>query len=576
MMRFQPTLRQLLTVPYVVLVLLAALLIGVLSYNAGREAVNTLSNLVLNETVGRIVQAIDRHISGSEAVLETAFPADVPPPDSVEDNIDQLRERLWLATTIHRDPNNYAYYGNQQGQFIGLFRHSAVDAELRLRTDDQPRSIYNFSRIRGDLGEPNVESVMFDPRERPWFKAGQSTDDQTWTEVYIDFKTNELVATRARRVQKADGLFEGVVATDMSLHHLDEFLDSLTLSPNGVAFIVEDDGDLLATSRGPHLRKGVGEEDRRLNAAESDDPLVVATYEAVWRFIDDRDSASGAGSFDGPDGDKIQAGFARLQDSAGLNWVVAVATPRSDFMGAVTRNVQRTAIMSLIACTLIVLLGLYILNRIARNLRQFSQAARRMGEGDMSASVPVDRNDEIGELAKAFDNLQKRLLTDRLTGIANREAMIRRLEDRLVHIRRSRDEKPFALLFIDLDNFKRINDQFGHEAGDRVLKEAAERIVNTVRQRDMAARFGGDEFVVFLTDVESRNVAVAVANKLKLALRGPYDAIAELSVDKEQPFCSASIGLAMFPQDGEDIETLLKKADSRMYRQKGTRSLEYS
>ena len=568
MMRRQPTLRQLLTLPYVLLVLLAALLIGVLSYNAGRDAVNTLSNLMLNETVGRIVQAIDQHISGSEAVLETAFPADVPPPESVGDNIDRLRERLWLATTIHRDPNNYAYYGNRQGQFIGLYRHSAVDAELRLRTDDQPRSIYRFSRIRGALGEPEVESVMFDPRERPWFEAGQSVDGQTWTEVYIDFKTNELVATRARRVQRADGQFEGVVATDMSLRHLDDFLDRLTLSPNGVAFIVEHDGNLLATSRGTHLRDGSGEADRRLNAAESDDPLVVATYEAVGRFIDERDSPTGAGAFEGPNGNTVQAGFARLQDSAGLDWVIAVATPRSDFMGAITRNVQRTAIMSLIACALIVLLGFYVLTRIAGNLRQFSQAARRMGEGDLSATVPVDRKDEIGELAKAFDDLQKRLLTDRLTGIANREALIRRLEDRLVHNRRIRDEKPFALLFIDLDNFKRINDRFGHEAGDNVLKEAAERIVNTVRQRDMAVRFGGDEFVVLLDEVENRKAASEVADKLKNALRGPYDAIAEVSVDNEQPACGASIGLALYPQDGEDIETLLQHADTGMYRQK--------
>lgn len=570
MMRHQPTLRQLLTVPYVILVLLAALLIGTLSYSAGRDAVNTLSNLMLNETVSRIVQAVDRHISGSEAVLETAFPADVPPPGSVADDLDILRERLWLATTIHRDPNNYAYYGNRSGQFIGLYRHSAQDAELRLRTDGQShRSIYSFSRIRGELGKPEVESAVFDPRERPWFEAGQSNDDQTWTEVYIDFKTLELVATRARRVQGTDGQFEGVVATDMSLRHLDDFLDGLTLSPNGVAFVVEHDGKLLATSRGPHLREGDDEADRRLNAEESDDPLVVATYEAVKRFVSERNSLSGAGAFKGPDGKTVQAGFARLQDSAGLDWLVAVATPRADFMGSVSRNVRRTAIMSLVACALIVLLGYYILYRIARNLRQFSLAARRMGEGDLSATVPVDRNDEIGELAKAFDGLQRRLLTDRLTGIANREAMVRRLEDRLVRNRRSRHERSFALLFIDLDNFKRVNDLFGHEAGDHVLIEVAERIANTVRQRDMAARFGGDEFVVLIDEVENRDAAAAVANKLTQALRGPYDAIAEVSVDTEQPACSASVGVALYPEDGKDIETLLQRADASMYRQKG-------
>ena len=150
------SLRQMLTLPYVVLVLLAATVIGVLSYVAGRDAVDTLSDHVLNETVSRIAQAVDKHISGSEAVLETAFPADVPATASIKDDLDALRTRLWLATSIHRDPNNYAYYGNRQGQFIGLWRYSASEAELRLRTEaDQPRSIYRFSTIRGELGSPS-------------------------------------------------------------------------------------------------------------------------------------------------------------------------------------------------------------------------------------------------------------------------------------------------------------------------------------------------------------------------------------------------------------------------------------
>lgn len=566
-------LRQLLTVPYVMLVLLSAALIGVLSYRAGRDAVDTLSNLMLNETVGRITQAVDRHIAGSEAVLETVFPADVPAPESVADELERLRERLWLATTIHRDPNNYAYYGNQEGQFIGLFRHSETDAELRLRTDGESlRSIYHFSRIHGKLGDPEVESRMFDPRNRPWFEAGQSTQKQTWTAIYIDFKTLELVGTRARRVDDSDGQFEGVVATDMSLRHLDDFLNSLTLSENGVAFIVERDGKLLATSRGPHLRDGDGEEERRrLNAAESGDPLVVATHAAVGGFIGKGGDQRGTGSFIGPDGGTVQAGFARLQDTAGLDWIVAVATPRADFMGAVTRNVRRTILMAVIACALIAMLGLYVLNRIAGDLRQLGQTVRRMGDGDLSASVPIERDDEIGELARTFSDLQSRLLTDRLTGIANREAMIRHLNDRLVRNRRSRDERPFALLFIDLDRFKSINDQFGHDIGDHVLSEVSQRLVKAVRERDLAARFGGDEFVVLLDDVAGRGDALAVAEKLQRVLSEPSKAIAAVGGDGPGPTIGASIGLALYPEDGRDVETLLQRADAMMYAEKSSR-----
>ena len=566
-----------LTVPYVLLVVLTASVVGFLSYRAGSVAVDTLSDLVLNESVDRIAQAVDMHVSGSEAVLETAFPADVPAPASIEADIDRLRERLWLATSIHRDPNNYAYYGDRRGRFIGLWRHSETEAELRLKTGSAPRrTVYRFSRITGPLRDPLVETRVFDPRERPWFEAGRRNDRQTWTSVYIDFRTLELVSTRARRVDGADGEFEGVVATDMSLQHLNDFLKTLRLSEHGVAFIVERDGNMIATSRGPHLRKSVSAGGERLDAAESEDPLIAATFAAVEGFLADAafvGAASGGeartGAFEGPDGGTVQAGFVKLQDAAGLDWIVAVAAPRQDFMHKVTHNAQRTAMVAAIACALIVFVGLRVLNRVAGDLAQLTHATRRMGEGELDARLPVERPDEIGALAKAFAQLQERLLTDRLTGIANREAMVRRLEDRVIRHRRSRDHRPFALLFIDLDGFKAINDRFGHDIGDQVLAEVSRRLGDGVRERDLVARFGGDEFVLLLDEVANRDDALRVVGHLKAALARPYDVIREISDEAIRYADGASIGLALYPEDGQDVQTLLKRADTTMYATKG-------
>ena len=124
-----------------------------------------------------------------------------------------------------------------------------------------------------------------------------------------------------------------------------------------------------------------------------------------------------------------------------------------------------------------------------------------MGEGILDANIPVDRNDEIGDLAKSFATMQKRLLTDRLTGIPNREAVVRHIEDRIIRQRRRGDSHPFAVLFVDLNEFKQINDRFGHDVGDRVLVEIGQRLMNSLRESDLAARFGGDEFIVLLEEV---------------------------------------------------------------------------
>lgn len=565
------SLRQMLIAPYVALVVLAAAVIGILSYNAGSDAVETLSDYVLNETVNRIAQAVDKHISGSEAVLETAFPTDVPAPVSVKADIDTLRTRFWLATSVHRDPNNYVYYGDRNGQFIGLWRFSESEAELRLRTEaDSPRSIYRYARIRGVLQNPVKEDRIFDPRERPWYKAGQGASKHTWTAIYIDFKTLQLVGTRARRVNNAGGEFEGVVATDLSLNHLNDFLKGLKLSANGFAFIVEPDGNLVATSRGPHLRKGVGEDNTRLNAAASEDAMIAATYKTVKALAERSDAKKGSqtSAFAGPDGNVVQAGYARLRDNAGLDWIVVVAVPRNDFMQKVTDNVHQTIFMALLACLLIVAVGFVVLNVIAKDLGRLASAAKDVEDGVFDSKIPVDRNDEIGNLAKSFASMQQRLLTDRLTGIANREAVIRRIEDRIVRQRRRGDEHPFAVLFIDLNGFKQINDQFGHDVGDRVLIEISQRLVTSLRDGDLAARFGGDEFVVLLDNVDNRTHAMSTRDKLERALAMPLQSLMDIASAAATFRVGAAIGIALCPEEGQDIETLLKCADKDMYQRK--------
>lgn len=565
------TLRQMLTIPYVALVLIAASIIGLLSYLAGLNAVNTLSNYALSETVSRIAQAVDKHIEGSEAVLETAFPTDVLPPASIKDDLKELRTRLWLATSIHRNPNNYAYYGDRNGQFIGLYRFSETAAELRLREDgESARSIYTFSRIFGELGKPEIEERIFEPRERPWYKAGQGTTKQTWTAIYIDFKTLELVSTRARRVNDADGEFQGVVATDVSLELLNDFLRSLTLTPNGFAFIVEPDGNLVATSRGPHIQTTETNDNSRLNAAHSTDALLAAAYQSIkgQPRQDSPQIKPMTSSFEGPDGKKVQTGYFMLRDSAGLDWTIVVAVPRSDFMHSVEQNVQRTAWLAIAVCALIALVGLVVLNIISRDLRQLANAAKALGEGILFPGIPVHRNDGIGELARSFAAMQERLLTDRLTGIPNREAVIRRIEDRIIQNRRRRDNLPFVVMFVDLNGFKAINDRYGHEVGDRVLVEVGQRLEASLRSEDLAARYGGDEFIVMLNEVSGRKDAITARAKLESVLAEPLQSLAQLGPVAVSMTAGAAIGLSLCPEDGNDLDTLLNHADQDMYQRK--------
>jgi diguanylate cyclase (GGDEF)-like protein/PAS domain S-box-containing protein len=149
---------------------------------------------------------------------------------------------------------------------------------------------------------------------------------------------------------------------------------------------------------------------------------------------------------------------------------------------------------------------------------------------------------------------------DTLTGLPNRAMFHERAREAVAHARRH--DKTAAVLFIDLDNFKQVNDGLGHDVGDGLLKVIASRLRACVRGDDFIARIGGDEFCVLLQDIADPREAAAVAQKLVHELGKTY------RIDHHEVVSGASIGIACVPQDGEDVATLLRLADAAMYRAK--------
>ncbi|MBI3349802.1 MAG: diguanylate cyclase [Burkholderiales bacterium] len=564
------SLRSLLTLPYAVLVLALVLLMAGLSWRTGRDTVDTLSGQLLVESVNRIAVSLERHVGGADAVLEAAFPTGIAAPDNLEAGLGELRQRFWLATSVHREPNNYVYYGDRQGHFVGLWRFSEQEAELRLRTGAQgPRTIYRLSGIAGPLRSPVTEDKVFEPRERPWFQAALAHPAPLgWTPVYVDFKTQDLIVTRTKRIGNDVGEPEGVAATDLPLAQVNALLGRLSLSENAVAMVVEPDGRLIGVSRGAHMKTlGAGQHDR-LSAQQSTDALVASAYAAVHQ----RGSDEGLGtaprtlSFDGADGRAVQVGYARVDPALGLDWLIVAAVPRADFLGGLQRSFVHAAVLAGVATLVALGLGWAVLGVVTRELRQLAEAARRVGDGMLDEPLEVHRRDELGELARSFADMQQRLLTDQLTGLSNRGAMLRRIEDRILQQRRRGDRWPFAVMFIDFDRFKAINDSFGHSVGDAVLKEVGQRLRGGVRIGDLVARYAGDEFVLLLESVDNRADAEAARTHLEAAMRAPLDSLAGIAPDGFQT--GASFGIALYPDDGQDTETLLRHADADMYARK--------
>ncbi len=190
----------------------------------------------------------------------------------------------------------------------------------------------------------------------------------------------------------------------------------------------------------------------------------------------------------------------------------------------------------------------------------FTAALLQNQEGKIIGAVETLQ--DVSDQKKYETKLEFQANHDALTGLANRNLLMDRLNQAIAHA--TRDKRLLALLFIDLDNFKTINDTFGHNVGDQLLRETARKIQSVIRSGDTVARFGGDEFVVLLFSPESEDYVSNVVQRISQKVATSYS-------HKGQTLkIGSSTGIAMFPDDGLSTETLMMNSDRAMYRAKAS------
>ena len=183
----------------------------------------------------------------------------------------------------------------------------------------------------------------------------------------------------------------------------------------------------------------------------------------------------------------------------------------------------------------------------------------RIAHNPMSGGGYVATHEDITQAVRAEEQIRYMGSHDGLTGLPNRSLLRDRIGEAMARARRG---GMFCIHYLDLDNFKTVNDAHGHPIGDLLLKQVAERLRLCLRETDTLARLGGDEFVVLQDDLEKPEQAGSLARRLVEAMTAPFD------LDGRQVYLGVSVGVSVCPGDGEDVDTLLKNADMAMYRSK--------
>jgi len=371
-------------------------------------------------------------------------------------------------------------------------------------------------------------------------------------------ESRSVVIAKNLKVQLERILQLGIRLEDLS--GFDEQAQEIVRTYPGIdyALVVDTEGRVLFSSQAAPIAGAIADA-RLLDALPTGREVVVppsarsaGEYNAVVPVLDRGRPIAG-----------IVVGFPERLISAEVNtlWRLGLAAG--------------LAAMALGIAVLLVAVGVFVTGPIGRLVA----AIERIRESqDLSLRVPGRARGEIGVLIANFNamleeteqralakreadaQLQHRAAHDLLTGLPNRTVLHDRLEQLLAQSRRTGQQ--LGVMFIDLDQFKFINDSFGHAVGDALLKAVGRRLVESVRESDAVTRLGGDEFAVILANLSAPHDAARVAQKIVDAMTAPF------RLDSHEMFVTASVGIAIYPQDAADGETLLKNADAAMFRAK--------
>lgn len=557
------SLRRELVIPITVLVIGVSAAIAWVSMKAGTDAVETLAQRVLLDVVNRISVAAEKHLDGALIALESVAPnpLSVPEEPPFSTNVHVLEQKLWSASGLFMDVNYYVYFGGKDGQFVGVNRLAKDNVELYLRESHaSSRQVYQVTKI--DDRSKLLRTDQFDPRNRPWYQSSMNSDKPVWSKIYNNYLTHIPTITLAKAVFKEDHEFIGVIATDVTLNELSRFLRKLEVDQNSVAYIVDEDGYIVATSGVELPEKNDRDFPERILAREMKTPLIGETA----RQLNDKNLPISQTLHLQTSVGAVEVAVSRLGRKQGLNWTTVVVVPRADFMNGINKGFMQSIAIA-IACIIFALaIGLAIVERVISDIRKLTAAVKRFGDGEPLTDLKIQRTDEIGILAQTFSEMENKLRFDRLTQVANREYLFSQINYLQKQAKlKARGFDGFTLLFIDLDRFKLVNDSYGHDAGDQVLVIIAARLRAAVRDTDEVARYGGDEFVLLLKETKSSIDINIMVEKIISVVEKP------IALDNVIVSVGASIGWASFPEDGDDYVRLIKMADSRMYHKKRDR-----
>jgi len=409
------SLRLVLLIPLVVQISVAVGVTGWLSFRNGQKAVNDLATRLSLEVAARTKENFRSFGDVSHLFLQMNTAA-IASGNLDPEDFPNLERYLWNQTKLS-DRITTIYYGNEQGKFLLLKREAEDLVYIRDESTAPNRQIYRLDS-QGNRTEL-IQTAAYDPRTRPWYKTAKQLGKATWSPIYVFTASPVLGITPVIPIYNETGNLRGVLAIDLTLSQISDFLKSIEISPSGQVFAIERSGEIVASSTDelPFVTDKDGQ--KRLLATSSQNLLIRSASTYLQKRFGSFEQIDRQGQFTFDiDGKRQFVTVAPLQDGRGLDWLIVVAIPEADFIEQIHTNTRTTILLCFFAFILAIGLGFFTTRWVVKpitRLLEASKALTKMSESsdftskELDGEVEVQGVKELGLLAQSFNQMARQL-----------------------------------------------------------------------------------------------------------------------------------------------------------------------